>query len=359
MVGRAGPAPSRRPARPAVASAPRSGRSPPTRSPRSPPATFACFGPGFERADAHQRTPSLPGRPHAPDRRSDRLRSAPAALGTRLSARRDRRAGRRLVLRRPFQQRSLHAGNADGRGGGAGPAVPHDGAGLHHRARRLGLPPGAGRGLQVRLPRPGDPRPAAPRQLRGLHRGGRRRRPAGDLWRAAGAVGRVQGVLLPALRPQAGAGLAALRSGDLSRDPRRAADRPPEGDVRGDYRALLACAWGRPSEAVRLDVRGLRQPAPRAAPARACPITSCRGSISVDCRPGRPTDGGRLVGRVRRPAGGMVFRGQRQSDDAVRRPRRGAAAGLRLARLLYGVRAVRRPQVPQSRRRQRRSSTRR
>ena len=68
----------------------------------------------------------------------------------------------------------------------------------------------------------------------------------------------------------------------------------PEGDVPGDYGALLACAWGRPSDAFGSMYAGFdgtakvsRLPGP--------PYHCISRIVSVDCPPGRPTVGGRVI----------------------------------------------------------------
>jgi len=68
----------------------------------------------------------------------------------------------------------------------------------------------------------------------------------------------------------------------------------PEGDVPGDYCALLACAWGRPSDAFGSMYAGFdgtakvpRLPGP--------PYHCISRIVSVDCPPGRPTVGGQVV----------------------------------------------------------------
>jgi 3-oxoacyl-(acyl-carrier-protein) synthase/3-hydroxymyristoyl/3-hydroxydecanoyl-(acyl carrier protein) dehydratase len=68
----------------------------------------------------------------------------------------------------------------------------------------------------------------------------------------------------------------------------------PVGDVRGDYRALLACAWGRPSEAFGSMYAAFDSPVsvPRLP---GLPYHFMSRVVSVDCPPGRPTDGGGLV----------------------------------------------------------------
>ena len=68
----------------------------------------------------------------------------------------------------------------------------------------------------------------------------------------------------------------------------------PEGDVRGDYEALLSCAWGRPSDAfgqmfTKFDglLKCPRLPGP--------PYHFMSGIVSVDVAPGSAAEGGTLI----------------------------------------------------------------
>ena len=114
-----------------------------------------CFGRGFEATRAHVRHAADLRGPHAVPRRGHRLRPARRSVGARLPARRDAGHARRLVLRRPLQERPLHARHADVRGLPAGDGVLPRRAGLHARARRLALRAGARRDVPDALPRPG------------------------------------------------------------------------------------------------------------------------------------------------------------------------------------------------------------
>lgn len=78
---------------------------------------------------------------------------------------------------------------------------------------------------------------------------------------------------------------------DAASDPRIVS---PTGDVPGDHRALLACAWGRPSDAFgsmyeRFDRESSvpRLPGP--------PYHCVSRIVSADCEPGTPTPGGKVV----------------------------------------------------------------
>ena len=94
---------------------------------------FACFGPGFERAAAHTRTPKTPrGKLRLIDEVAEfQPDGGPWGRGyLRATA---CGAQGRLVLRRALQERSLHARHTDGRRGHPGAVVRDGRLRLHHR----------------------------------------------------------------------------------------------------------------------------------------------------------------------------------------------------------------------------------
>ena len=146
---RARPASSGIPRRSRTAATARSTRRP-SCARRAPSAATGCApspkgDPGTASAAASRRRARTSGRrrisdgPHAVPRRGRGLRPARRSLGARLPARRDAGHARRLVLRRPLQERPVHARHADVRGLPAGDGVLPRGARLHRRPRRLAL----------------------------------------------------------------------------------------------------------------------------------------------------------------------------------------------------------------------------
>ena len=247
-----------------------------------------CFGPGFEATRAHVRTPRISGGPHAVPRRGHRLRPARRPVGARLPARRDAGHARRLVLRRPLQERPLHARHADVRGLPAGDGVLPRRARLHASTATAGASSrsptrrtccaAAARSRReprtlvyevfVRGPLAG-PMPTLYADLlctvdglKAFHarRVGLRLVPDWPLehWQQLG----------PHATQSTGAPAPLRALGGLVGH----VEPKPVASVDGfafDYASLLACAWGRPSDGVRPDLRALRRHAPRRAPARA------------------------------------------------------------------------------------------
>ena len=80
----------------------------------------------------------------------------------------------------------------------------------------------------------------------------------------------------------------------------------PQGDVRGDHAALMACAWGKPSDAfgsMYRDIDAAWQPPRLPAP----PYHFVSRILSVDCLPGQETAGGKLVSEYDVPPDAWYF----------------------------------------------------
>ncbi len=112
-----------------------------------------CFGPGYEWADTHTRTPTIQaGRQLFIDEvTSFDPRGGPWGRGFMRCATADH-AGR-VVLRRALPERPVHAGQLHGRGLRRGPVVLPGCARPHGAPRRLAVPARAGAPVRAEVPR--------------------------------------------------------------------------------------------------------------------------------------------------------------------------------------------------------------
>ena len=219
-------------------------------STRSPRRRVRLLRPGLrEGADAHPQ-PAHPGRADAPPGSRHRPRRRGRTVGPRVPARGARRPPRPLVLRRPLQERPVHARNADVRGVPAGDGVLPRGARLHPAAGRLAVPARPRAAVPAPVPRPGHP-VLAPRSS---PRSSSRRSSTGPVPTLfADLLCTVDGLKAFHARRVA---LELVPDWPLEAMPallaEAAADTRPAAEVDGfrfDQASLLACAWGKPSKA--------------------------------------------------------------------------------------------------------------
>ncbi len=303
-----------------------------------------------EGADAHAQ-PAHPGRADAPPGSRHRLRRRGRTVGPRVPARGARRPPGPLVLRRPLQERPVHARDADVRGVPAGDGVLPRGARLHAAARRLAVPARLRPAVPAPVPRPGDP-VLAPARHGGVRRGGRRR-PGPDALRRPPLHGRrPEGVPRAARRARARPRLASR--GDAGA-PRRGRRRHA-ADGRGRRLPLRpgeppGLRVGEAVEGLRADLHAVRRAGARRPAAGAA--LSLHEPRDGRGRPDRRDEAGGVGHRrVRRAARRLVLRRERLPDDAVRRPPRGGAPAVRLALELrrLGPQRRRGARLPQPRR---------
>ena len=184
-------------------------------------------------------------------------------------------------------------------------------------------------------------------RLRGVHRRSDRRSGADPLRGSAVYGRRPQGISRAPRRPGARSRLAALEPAGAAREHRRAeagrqcCDSRTAGRFAFDQKSILACAWGKPSDAF-----GPMYSAFRCAGARAAtswPALPLHVTRHEDERRDRG-HGGRIDGRgrVRHSGRRLVLRRERRTDHAVLRAARSRTTALRLACELHRLCAQRR-----------------